>query len=131
MELLVLVLLAVDPVGGILRLRREADVPLRIPREVRVAAVLAQVAARRADQPLGLVQRLGLIAGRLIPGRLDLGDADEFALGVVVPLDRGRPVVGGWRNAPGAGYFEPASASVITSEASRDFGMFAPERFTS
>ena len=89
----------------------------------------------RADQQLGLVQRLGLVAGRIIPGgrRDDLGVTDLLTLGVVVLVHRHdiRTVVDGGRDTPGAGYFESSPCSAITSEASREKGTLTPERFTS
>ena len=88
-----------------------------------------------ADQQVGLVQRLGLVAGGVVPGGLaDDPRAPGQVAGrvvVLVPLLGRLAVVDGRGDTERAGYLESAALSAITSEARRDFGMSTPERLTS
>ena len=88
-----------------------------------------------ADQQVGLVQRLSLVAGGVVPGGLaDDPRAPGQVVGrvvVLVPLLGRLAVIDGRGDSERAGYLESAALSAITSEASRDFGTSTPERFTS
>ena len=77
------------------------------------------------------MQRLSLSPSVLGPRGLDFSPADEVSLGVVMPVDDRRTVIDGRRYGERLRYFEAASFSAITSEASRDFGTSTPPLFNS